>query len=131
VACAECDSQLVNLPDNRLGLVGGWKPDADHEGWFNGPNGEFKQKPPPDMSGIITLASAIRDMRALASLDLTSNCISADDLGPIIALLKENAIEQGRACTCLIGHELALTTKDLRAFFVASCNLNPKGAGYQ
>jgi hypothetical protein len=117
VACAECDSQWVNLADNRLGLAGGWKPDADHEGWFNGPNGEFKQKPPPDMSGITTPCQC---PQGYEGFDITGQAM------PIIALLKENAIEQERTCTCLIGHELALTTNDLRAFFVASCNLNPR-----
>jgi hypothetical protein len=51
----------------------GWKPSAENEGWFNGPNGEFERKPPLDMLGIITLAGAIRDMGALTSLDLSAN----------------------------------------------------------
>jgi hypothetical protein len=57
--------------------------------------GEMQKDNPGKPMGLITIATAIPDMGALTSLDLTSNCISADDLGPIIALLKENVIEQG------------------------------------
>ena len=60
----------LNLASNNLGLAAGWSASADHEGWFNGPNGEFKQEAPQDMAGIIALASGIKDMRALSSVNV-------------------------------------------------------------
>jgi hypothetical protein len=60
----------LNLADTCRGLAVGWKPNAIHEGWFSGPNGEFEQQAPLDMSGIVALASAIKDvMRALSCDD--------------------------------------------------------------
>jgi hypothetical protein len=70
----------LNLADNCLGLAVGWKPSTEHEGWFDGPNGEFEQNPSTDMSGIITLASAIRDMRALTKFDISKNSLAWKEL---------------------------------------------------
>jgi hypothetical protein len=57
----------LNLADNCLSRAAGWEPHAYHVGWFSGPNGEFEQQAPQDMSGTITLAGAIRDMGALST----------------------------------------------------------------
>jgi hypothetical protein len=75
-------------------------------------------------TGVIALATAIKDMRALASLDLTKNGIGAGDMASISRVLKGRAIQHQRACACLVGHEL--TTKDVRALLVATYNLNPR-----
>jgi hypothetical protein len=95
----------LNLADNCIGLAAGWKPSAKHKGWFDGPNDEFEQKPPLDMSGIITLAGAIRDMRALTRLDI-SNCSLAAEGGKALAAgLKGN---QGLIKLNLAGNALGV-----------------------
>jgi hypothetical protein len=82
----------LNLADNCLGLAVGWKPHADHEGWFSGPNGEFEHEAPLDMSGVITLASAIKDMRAeaMSSVNLLLNDIGIDQAKDLVDILKEH-----------------------------------------
>jgi hypothetical protein len=64
---------VLNLADNCLGLAVGWKPNAAHEGWFSGPNGEFEKQAPPDMSGIATLVCAISDMRAISKFTFSGD----------------------------------------------------------
>jgi hypothetical protein len=83
----------LNLADNCLGLAVGWHPHADHEGWFRGPNGEFENEVPLDMSGVFTLASAIRpvrDMRAeaISSVNLLLNDIGIDQAKGLVDILK-------------------------------------------
>jgi hypothetical protein len=73
-----------------LGLAAGWSASADHEGWFNGPNGEFKQEAPQDMAGIIALASGIKDMRALSSVNVLFNDIGTEKVQALVNILKEH-----------------------------------------
>jgi hypothetical protein len=83
----------LNLANNNLGLARGWKPHAGHAGYFNGPNGEFQKNPPLDMSVIITLAGAIRDMGALAKLDIRTNNIGATQEGDLQRICVAGGIE--------------------------------------
>jgi hypothetical protein len=75
-------------------------------------------------SGAFALADALRENGVLLSLDLSGNILPADVLASIVCVQKAHAIQQHRACICLVGHELM--TRDLRAIFVASYYLNPR-----
>jgi hypothetical protein len=69
------------LANNNLGalvLPKGWEEDT--EGVFDGPNDEEQDHPLPGSipTGIIAIANAISNMRALLSANLLGNSISAE-----------------------------------------------------
>jgi hypothetical protein len=70
----------LNLADNSLGaldLPEGWE---EEDGIFYGPDDEEQDDPPPGSSpaGIIAVANAIKDMRAMTSLHLSNNALEAE-----------------------------------------------------
>jgi hypothetical protein len=89
---AYCDKGAMtslNLARNHLGFAAGWKPSAGHEGWFDGPNREFEQHPPQDMSGVIAIAGAIKDMRAVSKFTF-----SGDDIYDSSAVTMETSMTE-------------------------------------
>jgi hypothetical protein len=80
----------LNLADNSLGLLDlpeGWE---EEDGIFYGPDDEEQDDPPPGFSpaGIIAVANAIKDMRAMTSLNLASNDLSADGAKIVVEAIK-------------------------------------------
>jgi hypothetical protein len=77
----------LNLADNNLGalvLPKGWE---EYDGFFYGPDDEDQDNPPPGSSptGIIAIANAISDMRALSSLNVSENQILSKESGKALA----------------------------------------------
>jgi hypothetical protein len=99
----------LNLADNCLALAVGWKPHADHKGWFSGPNDEFVQEPSLDMTGIITLAGTIKDMRALTKLDISDDYFPGAAVGEAIGnmLAGNRTIKDLDISKCCIDAEAA------------------------
>jgi hypothetical protein len=68
-------------------------------------------------------------MRAMFSLNLSTNNIGADGVASLTTALKRRAIEHQRPCISIrLGDQdqhLLAQTKDLRALMVATSNLNP------
>jgi hypothetical protein len=121
---------LANNSVGELVLPEGWtEEEEDEHGYEYGVtvythvDGQQQKEHPGRPEGATALANAIKDLRALSSLDLTGNNIPPNVLASIIHDLKNDAVHRQRACVCLVGHELA--TKDLRAVFVATHNLTP------
>jgi hypothetical protein len=72
---------VLNLASNSLGeivLAAGWRSKDNDDGapWV-GPEGQEQDEKPGNPEGIIAIVNAIPDMRALTSLNISSNTIGA------------------------------------------------------
>jgi hypothetical protein len=84
----------LNLAANNLGqlvLPGGWSGPND-DGEYEDPDGEDHQQAPAGSKpeGIIALANAIPDMRAILSVNLLQNNIGIDQAKALVSMLKEH-----------------------------------------
>jgi Ran GTPase-activating protein (RanGAP) involved in mRNA processing and transport len=92
---------VLNLASNNLGarvLPEGWskgsgKHDAHGSFWYRHANGtEQKTHPGEKPEGVIALANAIPDMRAMTKFDISSNNIRAEGCEALAAGLKGNQV---------------------------------------
>jgi hypothetical protein len=87
---------VLNLAENNLGelvLPEGWTEDYDSdedEEVYKHTDGREQKDHPGKPEGIIAIANAIPDMRAISSVNLLKNGIGSDQAEALISMLKEH-----------------------------------------